>query len=93
VARLSPDRRDELEARLADPARRRTITILTAVVGAFLALDGVSQIVLALTVPTSRFVADSTAARILVLGTGLVVIATHLRHQRQRLQRAHTHSR
>lgn len=93
VAKLNPDRRDEIDGRLADPSRRRMITVLTAIVGAFMALDGVSQVVLALTVPTSRFVADSTAARILVLGTGLVITTSYLRRQRQRLQRAPTRSR
>jgi hypothetical protein len=85
VAKLNPDRRAEIETRLADPRRRRVITILTAIVGAFLALDGASQIALALTVPTGSFVADSTAARIIVLGTGLIITATYLRHQKQRL--------
>lgn len=37
-------------------------------------------IALALTVPTGSFVADSTAARILVIGTGLVITANFIRH-------------
>jgi len=79
VAKLNPARRAEIETRLADPARRRSVTILTAIVGLTLALDGASQVALALTVPTGMFVADSTAARILVLGTGLVVTASFIR--------------
>ncbi|MGI8713453.1 MAG: VC0807 family protein [Solirubrobacteraceae bacterium] len=84
VAKLNPDRRAEMEARLANPRRRRVATILTAIVGAFFTLDGASQVALALTVPTGSFVADSTAARIIIVGTGLVVTATYLRRQKQR---------
>jgi hypothetical protein len=84
VAKANPERRREIEARLADPARRRALTILTAIVGLTLAVDGASQIALALTVPTRMFVADSTAARIAVLGTGLVAAAWYLRQQPRR---------
>ena len=87
VARLNPDRRAEIEARLAEPGRRRVISVLTVIVGAFFTLDGTSQIALALTVPTGNFVADSTAARIIVVGTGLIATSTYLRHQKQRMQR------
>lgn len=79
VARLNPQRRPEIEARLADPRRRRALTTLTAIVGATLSLDGATQIALALIVPTGSFVADSTAARIAVLGTGAVLTASYLR--------------
>ncbi|HTP23870.1 MAG TPA: VC0807 family protein [Solirubrobacteraceae bacterium] len=87
VAKVNPERRPEIAARLADPARRRALVVLTAIIGSTLAVDGASQIALALTVPTRMFVADSTAARIAVLGTGLVVAASVLR-QRPRRSRA-----
>ena len=77
TARGNPD----LEVRLADPARRRFVTVLTAIVGLFLALDGLSQIVLALTVSTGSFVADSTAVRIAVIGVGVIVTAWYIRGQ------------
>ncbi len=86
VAKLNPDR-PELAARLAQPERRRTVRILTAIIAATLAIDGASQIALALTVPTASFVADSTAARIAVLGTGAVVTIQYLRNQKKRLDR------
>lgn len=79
VARLNPQRQHEIEAQLADPRRRRALTTLTAIVGATLSLDGATQIALALIVPTGSFVADSTAARIAVLGTGAVLTASYLR--------------
>ncbi len=86
VAKLSPDR-PEVAARLAEPDRRRACTMLTAIIGATFAIDGASQIVLALTVPTGMFVADSTGARIVVLGIGLVITARYLRDQKKRRDR------
>jgi len=82
IAKLNPGRQPEIEARLADPARRRALTMLTAIVGLTLAIDGASQIALALTVPTGMFVADSTAVRILVLGTGLVATTVFIRRKK-----------
>ncbi|HUA04370.1 MAG TPA: VC0807 family protein [Solirubrobacteraceae bacterium] len=79
AGKLNPERQPEIEARLADPARRRSLALLTAIIGFTFAIDGAGQIALALTVPTGSFVADSTAARILVLGTGLVVTASFIR--------------
>jgi hypothetical protein len=81
VAKLNPDR-PELAARLAQPERRKAVTILTAIIAATFAIDGASQIVLALTVPTASFVADSTGARIAVLGTGAVLAIQYLRSQK-----------
>ena len=88
IAKLNPERQPEIGTRLADPDRRRAVTILTAIVGLTFTIDGASQIALALTVPTGTFVADSTAARIIVLGTGLIVTTWYLRHQKERRDRA-----
>jgi hypothetical protein len=87
VAKLNPERQPDIQASLAEPDRRRAVTILTAIIGLTFAIDGGSQIALALTVPTGTFVADSTAARIVVLGTGLIVTTWYLRHQKQRRER------
>ena len=91
VAKLNPDR-PELAARLAQPDRRRAVTILTTIIAATFAIDGASQIVLALTVPTASFVADSTGARIAVLGTGAVVTLQYLRSQKERGPRPPAHA-
>jgi hypothetical protein len=89
IAKLNSERQPEIQARLAEPDRRRAMTILTAIVGLTFTLDGASQIALALTVPTSTFVADSTATRIVVLGTGLLVTAWYLRHQKEQREKGH----
>ena len=89
IARLNPGRRPQIEARLAERDRRRALTMLTAIIGLTLAIDGASQIALALTVPTARFIADSTAARIAVLGTGLIATGWYLRHQNDSRARGH----
>ncbi|MGH2893014.1 MAG: VC0807 family protein [Solirubrobacteraceae bacterium] len=83
VAKLNPDR-PEMAAKLAQPDRRRAVTILTAIIAATFAIDGASQIALALTVPTARFVADSTAARIVVLGAGAVLTIRYVCDQNKR---------
>ncbi len=87
IAKLNPDRRAAIEARLAEPDRRRALTILTAIIGLTLALDGATQVAVALTVPTGSFVADSTAARIVVLGAGLAVGAWYFRYQKEQRER------
>ena len=82
-AKTSP----EVAERLTDPARRRFVTVLTAIVGLFLAIDGLSQIVLALTVPLGSFVAASTAVRIVVFGVGVIVTIWYIRDQSQHINR------
>lgn len=84
AAKLNPDR-PHMVARLKEPARRRGLTILTAIISATFAIDGACQVVLAVTVPTAAFVADSTAARIAVLGSGAVLTIRYLRTQTRRL--------
>lgn len=83
TAKANPD----FEARLADPARRRFVTVLTVIGGLFLTADGLSQIVLALTIPNGSFVADSTAMRIAVIGVGVIVTAWYIRDQDKRINR------
>ncbi len=61
------------------------MTILTAIIGLTFALDGATQVALALTVSTGSFVADSTAVRIVVIGTGAIVTFRYLRHMKRRL--------
>ncbi len=73
VAEHAAKANTEVAARLADPARRRAVGNLTAIIGLIFVVDGASQIALALTVPTGIFVADSTAVRIVVLGIGAIL--------------------
>lgn len=81
IAELNPDL-PGVAARLAKPECRRVVTMLTAIIGATFAVDGASQIVLALIIPTGTFVAHSTGARIAVFGTGLVITIQYLRGQK-----------
>jgi hypothetical protein len=89
LAKLNPERRPEIEDRLADPERRRALTILTAIVGLAFAFDGATQTALALTVPMGSFVADSTAARVVVLGAGLAAAVWYFRYQKERRVQRH----
>jgi hypothetical protein len=87
TAKLSPERPPDIHGLLVDSGRRRAVTILTAIIGLTFTIDGASQITLALTVPTGMFVADSTAARIVVLGTGLIVTIWYFRYQKLHRER------
>lgn len=89
-AELDLEHRAEIEAKLAEPDRRRALIVLTGLIGAAFTLDGVVQIVLALTVPTGSFAPDSTAAHVLVLGVGAAAVVWYFRHQRQRRLRRQT---
>jgi hypothetical protein len=82
-ARLDPVRGAEIAAKLAEPRRHRALTIMTLLIGLILALDGLIQTVLALTVPTAAFVADSTAGHVLVFLPGAAVVAWYFRHQKE----------
>jgi len=81
-AELDSVRRPEIEAKLAEPQRRRALTTMTLLIGLILAIDGVVQIALALTVPTGAFVADSTAGHIMVFVPGAAVLVWYFRHQK-----------
>jgi len=83
-ARLDPERRAEIEARLADPDRRRALVVLTLLIGLAFTLDGVVQTALAFTVSTGAFVADSTVAHLAVLGGGAAAVLWYFRYQKQR---------
>jgi hypothetical protein len=88
LAKLNPERQPEIQARVAEPDRRRALRNLTGIIGLAFTIDGATQIALALTVPTGTFIADSTAARIVVLGTGLLATTWYLRrHQKERRER------
>jgi hypothetical protein len=82
-AHLDPLHRAEIEAKLAEPQRRRALTVMTLLIGLVLAIDGVIQTVLALTVPTGAFVADSTAGHVLVFLPGAAVVVWYFRHQKE----------
>lgn len=79
---LVAERNSDPERRI-DPRRRRALHVLTVIIGLTFTVDGASQTGLALTVPADGFPADSTAARIIVLGTGFVTAAWYVRSMRQ----------
>lgn len=86
-AEIDVAHRAEIEAKLAQPDRRRALVVLTLLMGAVLTLDGVVQIVLASAVATDRFVQDSTAAHVVVLGGGVAVMAWYFQRQKERRSR------
>lgn len=87
-AEIDVAHRTEIEAKLAQPDRRRALVVLTLLLGVFFTLDGAVQIVLAFAVPTDAFVPDSTAAHLVVLGGGVAAMAWYFQHQKQRRRQA-----
>ncbi len=87
-ADLDVGHREEINAKLAQPDRRRALVVLTLLLGLFFTLDGVVQIVLAFAVSTDAFVPDSTAAHLVVLGSGVAVMAWYFQRQKQRRREA-----
>lgn len=87
-AELDAEHRAEIVAKLAESSRRRALIVLTLLIGAVFTLDGVVQVVLAFTVPTSAFVPDSTAAHLVVLGTGAAVVIWYFQYQKQQRLRS-----
>jgi hypothetical protein len=83
-AELDAVHRAEIEAKLAQPDRRRALVVLTLLVGVFFTLDGAVQTVLAFAVSTDAFVPDSTTAHLVVLGGGVAVMAWYFQHQKER---------
>lgn len=83
-AAIDPVHRSEIEAKLAQPDRRRALIVLTLLLGAFFTLDGVVQIVLAFAVSTDAFVADSAAAHAIVLGGGVAMMVWYFQRQKDR---------
>lgn len=82
-AAVDPQHRTQIEAKLAEPDRRRALVLLTALIGAVLTLDGIVQVVLAFTVSTGAFVFDSTAAHVVVLGGGAAAVIWYIRYQKE----------
>lgn len=72
----------DLEAKLDAPDARRTMTVLTAIVGVACLADAVAQVVLALTVSTSTFAVIARIVSYAIIGTGLVTCALYVRLRR-----------
>lgn len=87
-AELDAGHRAEIEAKLAQPDRRRALVVLTLLLSVFFTLDGAVQIMLAFIVSTDAYVPDSTAAHLVVLGGGVAVMAWYFQHQKQRRRQA-----
>ena len=69
---------------LNSPGARRSMAILTGIVGVFGTADAAAQIALALTVSTTHFVVLSKIASYTIIGCGLAVGALYVRHIRHR---------
>ncbi|MGW5364935.1 VC0807 family protein [Actinopolymorpha pittospori] len=74
VLLLLATRKPELTAVLEDPARRRTSMVFTALVGSTLFVHALAMLVLAVTLPTTTFLALSRPVGWAVLGIGVVCV-------------------
>ena len=72
----------DLETKLDTPDARKTMTVLTAIIGVACLADAIAQVVLALTVSTSTFAVVARIASYAIIGTGLAACAVYLRVRR-----------
>lgn len=72
---------------LDSPGARRSLTIVTAILGVTLVADAAAQIILALTVSTSTFGVVARIASYAIIGTGLAVVFVYARFTQARLRR------
>lgn len=73
-------RRSALAARVvADPAVRRTATVSTAIIGAFLLVHAIAVTILALTLPTGTFLAVYRLVGVTIIAAGLAVLIWYRR--------------
>lgn len=87
VAAARSQETDEPGADLDSPGARRSLTVMTAIIGVTGTADAIAQIVLALTVSTSTFVVVARVASYAIIGSGLAVGALYVRRVRARLGR------
>ena len=85
-ARRARGEETEGESKLDSPGARRSLAILTAIIGITLVADAAAQIILALTLSTTRFVVVARIASYVIIGCGIVVGFLYVRHVRARLQ-------
>jgi len=84
-----PGQLADAENLLERPGSRRALTVLTAIAGVTGLADAIAQVVLALTLSTSQFVAAAHVASYVIIGGGLLVAVVYVRWTRARLQHRH----
>ncbi len=84
VARLHPERAAAVDQLRRDPTRRRTLTVATVIFGLTFLADAAGQIVLALTVSTTAFVATARVLRLATLAVGGVLLLLYIRSRRRK---------
>jgi hypothetical protein len=78
--RNDPELSSALEKRASNPASQKRLTIITAVIGFVLIGDAVTHVILALTLPTEKFLITSRLVSWAILGTGAAFIWWIHRH-------------
>jgi len=88
VARARRARGEETGGRtnLDSPGARRSLTMLTAIIGITGVADALAQVVLALTLSTAHFVVAARIASYAIIGSGLAVGILYVRSVRARLE-------
>lgn len=82
LARSRPELRRGGGADLEAPGARRSLAVMTAIIGVTGLADAAAQIALALTLTTSQFGVYARVASYVIIGSGLAVGAFYVRHVR-----------
>jgi hypothetical protein len=82
VARHEPDRAPRIEATLRSDRGRHVFRVLTAIAGLTLVADAAGQVILALSVSTSSFVATARVVRWVTIGAGIATAVAYVRRVR-----------
>ncbi len=87
VRRARPEQAGADRPDLDSPGARRSLTIVTAIIGVTFVADAAAQIVLALTVSTATFGVVARIASYAIFGVGLAIVFLYVRFTRARLRR------
>ncbi len=78
-----PERARRIQQVLDDPRRRHRLTVLTVVFGLVLVIDATVRAVLAISLPTTDYLAVSGVVSWIIVGTGLLLLWLYLRLSRR----------
>ncbi len=84
LARMRGAESERLLAKAGDPRLRRTLTVVTGILGVTMTLDCATQVVMALTLSTTAFVGAASVVRQVILAAGVAALLLYVQRARRR---------